>query len=93
MRTKHLLQTLLVALFSILMITDYATASTFGGRTYKVGDYNEINGVGGVVFAVTAFLFTSVTDRLQTGPKARGALLVSSVGIWLAAQCFAGIIL
>ena len=49
--------------------------------------------VGGVVFAVTAFLFTSVTDRLQTGPKARGALLVSSVGIWLAAQCFAGIIL
>lgn len=52
MRTKHLLQTLLVALFSILMITDYATASTFGGRTYKVGDYIEINGVGGVVFAV-----------------------------------------
>ena len=52
MRTKHLLQTFLVALFSILMITDYATASTFGGRTYKVGDYIEINGVGGVVFAV-----------------------------------------
>lgn len=52
MRTKLLLQTLLVALFSILMITDYATASTFGGRTYKVGDYIEINGVGGVVFAV-----------------------------------------
>ncbi|MBQ1221094.1 MAG: DUF1566 domain-containing protein [Alistipes sp.] len=53
MRTKHLLQTFLVALFSILMITDYATASTFGGRTYKVGDYIEINGVGGVVFAVS----------------------------------------
>ena len=52
MRTKLPLQTLLVALFSILMITDYATASTFGGRTYKVGDYIEINGVGGVVFAV-----------------------------------------
>ena len=49
--------------------------------------------VGGAVFTVTAFLFTSMTERLQTGPKARGALLLSSVGIWLAAQCFAGIIL
>ena len=49
--------------------------------------------VGGVVFTVTTFLFTSVTDRLQTGPKARGALLVCAVGIYLAAQCFAGIIL
>ena len=49
--------------------------------------------VGGVVFTVTTFLFTSMTERLQTGPKARGALLVSSLGIWLAAQCFAGIIL
>ena len=34
--------------------------------------------VGGVVFTATTFLFTSMTDRL---------------GIWLAAQCFAGIIL
>lgn len=49
--------------------------------------------VGGVVFTVTAFLFTSVTQRLKTGPKARGALLVTSIGIWLASQCFAGIIL
>lgn len=53
MKTKLFILTLLVALFSILMITDYATASTFGGRTYKVGDYIEINGVGGVVFAVS----------------------------------------
>lgn len=52
MRTKLPLQTLLVALFSILMTTENAAASTFGGRTYKVGDYIEINGVGGVVFAV-----------------------------------------
>ena len=49
--------------------------------------------VGGVVFTVVTFLFTSVTDRLQTGPKARGALLFTCLGIFLAAQCFAGIIL
>ena len=49
--------------------------------------------VGGVVFTATTFLFTSMTDRLLTGPKAKGALVVCSLGIWLAAQCFAGIIL
>ena len=49
--------------------------------------------VGCAVFTVTTFLFTSVTDRLLTGPKAKGALVVCSLGLWLAAQCFAGIIL
>ena len=49
--------------------------------------------VGGVVFTVTTFLFTSLTDRLLTGPKAKAALVVCSLGIWLAAQCFAGMIL
>ena len=49
--------------------------------------------VGGVVFTVTTFLFTSATERLLTGPKARAAAVVTALGIWLAAQCFAGIIL
>ena len=49
--------------------------------------------VGGVVFTATTFLFTSMTDRLLTGPKAKAALTGCSLGIWLAAQCFAGIIL
>ena len=49
--------------------------------------------VGGVVFTVTTFLFTSLTDRLLTGPKAKAALVVCSLGVYLAAQCFAGIIL
>lgn len=49
--------------------------------------------VGGAVFTVTTFLFTSVTDRLLTGPKAKAAVVVCSLGIYLAAQCFAGIIL
>jgi hypothetical protein len=53
----------------------------------------KIGLVGGIVFTVVTYLFTSVTDRLQTGPKARGALLFTCLGIFLAAQCFAGIIL
>ena len=49
--------------------------------------------VGAVVFTVTTFLFTSAQDRLLTGPKAKAAIVITSIGIWLASQCFAGIIL
>ena len=49
--------------------------------------------VGGVVFTITTFLFTSAQERLLTGPKAKAAIVVTSIGIWLASQCFASIIL
>ena len=49
--------------------------------------------VGAVVFTVTTFLFTSAQDRLLTGPKAKAAAVITGIGIWLASQCFAGIIL
>lgn len=48
---------------------------------------------GCVIFTVTTFLFTSMTQRLHTGPKARCAVMAGAFGIYLAAQCFAGIIL
>ena len=49
--------------------------------------------VGAMVFTATTFLFTSATDRLLTGPKAKAAAVITGLGIYLAAQCFAGIIL
>ena len=74
------------------------SAITFGILPLMAGfacqhDFWKYGLVGGVVFTVTTFLFTSMTDRLLTGPKAKAALVVCSLGIWLAAQCFAGIIL
>ena len=74
------------------------SAITFGILPLMAGfacqhDFWKYGLVSGVVFTVTTFLFTSLTDRLLTGPKAKGALVVCSLGIWLAAQCFAGIIL
>jgi len=48
---------------------------------------------GAVVFTATTWLFSSMTERLSTGPKARAAVLVGAFGIYLAGQCFAGIIL
>ena len=49
--------------------------------------------VGAAVFTATTFLFTSAQDRLLTGPKAKAAMVITAIGIWLASQCFAGIIL
>ena len=46
---------------------------------------------GAAVFTVTTFVFTSIQDRLSSGPAARLAPIVSAFGIWLAVQAFAGI--
>ena len=58
-----------------------------------VHDFWKFGLVGSVVFTITTFLFTSATERLLTGPKARAAVILTGIGIYLAAQCFAGIIL
>ena len=49
--------------------------------------------VGAVVFTAVTWLFTSIQDRLSTGPACRLAPILSALGLFLAAQCFAGIIL
>lgn len=48
---------------------------------------------GGVVFAVCTWLFTSVCQRLSSGPRAKAAPFISALLLYLAAQCFAGILL
>ena len=58
-----------------------------------VHDFWKYGLIGGCVFFATTFLFTSATDRLLTGPKARFAVVLTGLGIYLAAQCFAGIVI
>lgn len=48
--------------------------------------------VGGIVVAVTAGLFGSLTDRLRSGPAAKAAPLVGALCLWLASQAFAGMV-
>jgi len=49
--------------------------------------------VGGVTFTVTTWLFSSIQERLSTGPAAKAAPFMSALGLWLAAQALTGIIL
>ena len=49
--------------------------------------------VGACVFTVTTWVFTSMMDRISSGPNAKAAPIVSALGLWLAVQAFTAIIL
>ena len=74
------------------------SALTFGLLPFACGfvtlaQAGKLALVGGIVFTVTTWLYTSIQDRLSTGPAAKAAPFFSALGLYLAAQCFAGIIL
>ena len=58
-----------------------------------IHNFWKIGLVGAITFTVTTFLFTSAAARLKTGPKAPVALVLTGFGMYLAAQCFAGILI
>ena len=68
---------------------------TFGLLPFAAGFVQpfEILGLavkGCVTFTVTTWLFTSMADRISTGPQAKLAPLMSAVGLYLASQIFMG---
>ena len=68
---------------------------TFGLFPYAAGFAQpaEILGLaikGCVTFTVTTWLFTSMADRISTGPQAKLAPVMSAVGLYLASQIFMG---
>lgn len=72
------------AAFALLPLTaGFADGNTF----WKIGL------IGGAVFTVNTWLFDSIQNRLSSGGKATAAPILSALGLYLAAQCFAGILL
>lgn len=74
------------------------SAVTFGVLPYAAGFVAgwavlKLALVGGAVFTVLTFLFSSVQERLSSGPNAKAAPLLSAFGLYLAFQVFANIIL
>ena len=47
---------------------------------------------GAAVFTAAAWLFSSICERLSSGPVAKAAPFISAVGLYFAAQCLTGII-
>ena len=48
--------------------------------------------LGCVVFTATTWLFSSMVDRISSGPAAKAAPIVSAIGLYLAVQCLMGIV-
>lgn len=47
--------------------------------------------LGGATFTATAWLFTSIQERVSSGPAHKAAPVVSALGLYLASQCFSGL--
>ena len=81
----------------------YAVVAVFGALAFGVlplgagfacvHTFWKFGVIGAVVFTVVTFLFTSAVQRLASGKRAVAATLMLSIGICLAAQCFAGILI
>ena len=48
---------------------------------------------GAVVFTASTWLFSTICDRLSSGPASKAAPLISAFGLYLAAQCLTNILL
>lgn len=78
--------------------TALLSAVTFGLLLFAAGFVSALDAlilalVGGVTFTLVTFLFTSIQDRLSSGPAAKAAPPLSALGLYLAFQCLTGIIL
>lgn len=48
---------------------------------------------GCVVFTAASWLFSTICDRLSSGPASKAAPVISAIGLYLAAQCFTNILI
>lgn len=77
-----------IPLFSALTFGLLAFAAFLG-----IAEAVKLAVFGGIVFTATTWLFTSIQDRLSTGPSAKAAPIVSAFGLYLAVQALMGMIL
>ena len=78
-----------IPVFSALTFGLLPFAAAFAGGMEAL----KLAVVGGVVFTVTTWLFTTIQERLSTGPAAKASAFFSAVSLYMAAQCFMGILL
>lgn len=78
-----------IPVFSALTFGLLPFAACFAGAMDAV----KLALFGGIIFTVMTWLYSSVQDRLSSGPAAKAAPVVSALGLYLAVQCFAGMFL
>lgn len=71
------------------------SAITFGLLPFAAcfvgaGEALKMAVLGGAVFTSTTWIFSSMADRISTGPNAKAAPIISALGLYLAVQVFVG---
>ncbi len=74
------------------------SAVTFGLLPFAaclagIGEALKLALAGGIVFTLLTLLYSTIQDRLSSGPAAKAAPILSALGLYLAFQAFAGMIL
>ena len=64
----------------------------YAGHFVSVLEALKMGVVGGTVFTVMTWLFSSVQDRLSTGPEAKAAPVVNALCLYLTIQGLMGVI-
>lgn len=75
-----------IPVFSAVSFGLLPFAACFAGAI----DALKLGILGGIVFTAATWLFSSMTDRLSTGPAAKAAPFVSALGLYLAIQALMG---
>lgn len=75
-----------ISVFSAITFGLLPFAACFVGA----GEALKLAVLGAVVFTAVTWFFTSMMDRLSSGPAAKLAPVLSALGLYLAAQCFMG---
>lgn len=78
-----------IPVFSALTFGLLPFAACFVGA----GEAVKLAVLGGAVFTAVTWLFSSMADRISSGPAAKLAAPVSAVSLYLACQCFMGMFL
>ena len=68
-------------------------AFPYAGAFVNPLDALKLAAAGAVVFTVTTLLFTTIQDRLSSGPAAKASAFFSAVSLYMASQCFMGMFL
>jgi len=74
------------------------SAVTFGLLPWAAGMYAPLEALklgvlGGLVFTAVTWLFSSIQERLASGPAAKAAPVICAVCMFCAAQCLTGILI
>lgn len=73
------------------------SAVTFGLLPFAAcfvgaGEALKLAVLGSIVFTASTWIFSSMVDRLSTGPAAKAAPVISALGLYLAVQAFMGML-